>query len=79
MALKKVHIEDAWRHIEGQIIREHCNEPVASVDVCWDFLLCEMLVKIWQVNLCENLQLIAKDPESSLGQEIENLAKLVFA
>lgn len=38
-----------------------------------------MLVKIWQVNLCENLQLIAKDPESSLGQEIENLAKLVFA
>ena len=38
-----------------------------------------MLVQVWQVDLCEHLQLEAENAKGAFRQEVEHLAKLVLA
>jgi len=78
MPLVEVHVEDTWCHIEGQVIREHCDEPVRGVDVCWHLELGQVLVQIRQVHLCEHLELETKDSESALGQKVEHIPEIML-
>ena len=65
VALQEVHIQNTRRHIEGQIISKHRDEPIACIDVRRDALLAEVIVKVWQVHLGEHLELVAEDSEGA--------------
>ena len=79
VALKEIDIKYTWRHIERQVICEHCDEPVWGINVRWDLLASQMLVQIRQVYLCQNLELVTEDSECAFREEVEYLSEPVLA
>lgn len=75
MSFEQKHVNYAGSHVKGQVRGKHCDEPVARVNVDWNFVFVQVSAQNGKVDLREGLQLETKNSESRV--EIEHFSEFV--